>query len=91
MLEKLTILRATIASSGSSLCYFPPSIIGPGDRGFLLEVSGAIIVCIPPTQNPLECLSELWTEDGVDYWVESGVEISQPEEETSKENYNTKH
>ena len=32
------------------------------------------------TQNLLECLSELWTEDGVNDRIERGIEVSQPEE-----------
>ena len=41
-----------------------------------------IIRSISSTQNSLEGLSELWTEDRVDDGVQSGVEVSQPEEKT---------
>ena len=41
-----------------------------------------IIRSISSTQNPLEGLPELWTEDSVDNGVQSGVEVSQPEEKT---------
>ena len=46
-------------------------------------MSGTIIIrSISSTQNSLEGLSELWTEDRVDDGVQSGVEVSQPEEKT---------
>ena len=38
-------------------------------------------IASPPTQKLLECLSELWTEDCVDDGVESGIEITKPQEE----------
>lgn len=35
----------------------------------------------PSTQDALEGVPELWTKYGVDDWVQSGVEIAEPEEE----------
>ena len=46
-------------------------------------MSGTIVIrSISSTQNFLEGLSELWTEDCVDDGVQSGVEVSQPEKKT---------
>lgn len=34
-------------------------------------------------------MSELWTEDRVNYWIESGVEIPQPKEKAKHISVNT--
>lgn len=57
--------------------------LGSSDGVFLLEMSWTITVwSSSATEDPLEGLSELWAEYCVDYWIQSGVEVSQPEKKT---------
>ena len=58
-------------------------MLATANKYFLLEMSWTIVIRgIPSTQNSLECLPELRAEYSVDYWIQSGVEVSQPEEKT---------
>ena len=59
--------------------------LGSSDGVFLLEMSWTITVwSCSATEDPLEGLSELWAEYCVDYWIQSGVEVAQPEKKTKE-------